>query len=584
MVPRSVTRRAMLSGVAGGMVATSGCLGELQNIAGRERQQQVSVSIATLPVDEDPYAMRIATILSENLSAAGIEAQIEPMTSEVLLRNVLINHDFDLYVARYPDLEDPDQLRSLLYSRYAEEAGWQNPFGYGNIRIDELLEKQRRTEGETRQETVRGLQMEIVQEQPFTVIAFPDQIAAIRPDRFVNWPAGGLRKPLSYLGLVSVASADTLELLTTDKRITRNRNPIAAEHRNRGVISGLLYEPLVRGSTESIPWLAREIEWSDRESLSATVTIRETPWHDGTELTAGDVAFTYRFLADTSLGAFDTVVPTPRGRGRISLVDSVELLDDRRIRFEFETRVREIARRAFSNPILPEHVWRDRAERADIAGIDVVGGTTEALVWPNEEPVGSGPLQFIEATPDEEVVFERFEDHFLVGGAEGIPEAYTDAPTFDRLRFQIVPSHDAAIELLENDGADATIGGLKETIVPEIGRKPSIVLSIGQSLSFYHVGYNCRRTPFSDPRFRRSVARLLDREMIRSEIFTGYAMPSNVPLAESKWRPPGLEWDDEAHLPFLGENGELDVELARETFREAGYTYDDDQLVTRGGT
>lgn len=574
----------MLSGVVGGMAATSGCLAELQNLVGRERQQQLSVRIATVPVDEDPYAMQIATTLSDNLQAVGIENQIEPMTSEVLLRNVLINHDFDCYVARYPDLDDPDQLRSLLYSRYGEEAGWQNPFGFGNIRIDELLEKQRQIRGEARKKTVRDLQIEILQEQPFTVLAFPDEIAAIRPDRFVNWPAGGLRYPLSFLGLQSVDDAESLILLSTDGRITRNRNPIAAEHRNRGVISGLLYEPLVRGIFESIPWLARDITWSEQASLTATVTIRDAAWHDGTDLTAEDVAFTYRFLADTSLGEFETPVPSPWARGRISLVESVESLDDRRLRFEFDTEVNEIARRAFSIPILPEHVWRDRSERADIAGIDVVGGTTEALVWPNEEPVGSGPLQFVDAQTDEELLLEGFDDHFLLGGADGIPDTYTNAPGYDQLRFQIVPSHEAAIQLLENDEADATIGGLRETIVPEIGRKQSIILSIGRSRSFYHVGYNCRRTPFSDPRFRRTVARLIDRETITSDVFAGYAMPSSVPLAASTWRPPELRQDGEAHLSFLGENGHLDVERAKSTFREAGYTYDGDRLVTRGGS
>ncbi|MFW5900649.1 MAG: response regulator [Halodesulfurarchaeum sp.] len=55
-------------------------------------------------------------------------------------------------------------------------------------------------------------------------------------------------------------------------------------------------------------------------------------------------------------------------------------------------------------------------------------------------------------------------------------------------------------------------------------------------------------------------------------------------LANRIRRPPELGWDGEAYLSFLGEDGELDVERAKSTFREAGYAYDGDRLVTRGGS
>ena len=50
-----------------------------------------------------------------------------------------------------------------------------------------------------------------------------------------------------------------------------------------------------------------------------------------------------------------------------------------------------------------------------------------------------------------------------------------------------------------------------------------------------------------------------------------------------RWTPPELAWSGTARLAFLGEHGELDVAAAREAFRAAGYTYEDDRLVTRGG-
>lgn len=580
-------RRAVLAGAASGIAATSGCLGELRNLAGRQRTQQLSLTVATLPAAEDPYAVRITNQLVENLQLAGIDAASDVMSPEALFQEILINHDFDMYVARYPQVDDPDALRSLLHSTYGEEAGWQNPFGFSDLTMDELLDEQRRVDSGQRVELLQEIQERTIEEQPFTVVAFPDQIAGYRTDRFDRWPEGGPTESADYLTLNRVSDVDTLELLLRDTRITRNRNPIAVEHRQQGIITGLLYEPLARrlgDDTELTPWLARDIEWQqERDSLVATVSVRETPWHDGEPVTAADVAFTYDFMQDTSLGEFDTPVPTPWRRGRVSLVDSASVLGERELQMTFTTPKPEVARRAFTVPILPEHIWSEQTDPADIAGLDIVGRTTEALVWQNEEAIGSGPAQFVEASADEHLLLESFEPHFLNGEAAGIPEQFVGGLPFEQVQFVLVPSHEAAIQLLEDDEADGTADGLQASIVPRIVRNNELTLSVTGTDSFYHVGYNSRRAPLSNPHFRRTVGRMVDRTHIVGETFEGYARPAEVPL-DTAWGPPGSRWDGEATLPFFGEEGtgELDVSAARDAFREAGYRYDDDRLITRG--
>jgi peptide/nickel transport system substrate-binding protein len=63
-------------------------------------------------------------------------------------------------------------------------------------------------------------------------------------------------------------------------------------------------------------------------------------------------------------------------------------------------------------------------------------------------------------------------------------------------------------------------------------------------------------------------------------VLDGYARPAVGPLQGTAWYPDDLAWDDgNPIVPFLGENGELNAESARESFREAGYQYDDDTLV-----
>jgi peptide/nickel transport system substrate-binding protein len=563
-------------------------MGNVRNLIGRQEVDQLSLSIATLPASKDPYAVRIATRLAENLRRSGIDIMIDPVRPDVLFRDVLVNHDFDLYIARYPSHGDPDELRSMLYSPYAEESGWQNPFGFTDLTLDEILDEQRTLEGDERIETVQEIQRQVAREQPFTVVCFPDHLGGVRDDRFDGWPDGGPGSPPDYFGIDRVGSETTLRLLLGDGRITRNRNPLAVEYRSQGHFTGLLYDPLIwpvrNGSSpepDPVPWLAESVEWADGETLSATVRLRQTPWHDGETVTARDVAFTYEFLGDTSLGEFDTTVPTPWRRGRISLVDSVDVRDDRRLHIRFTTGNRSVARRSLAIPILPAHIWRERTAPAEIAGVELGGRTTQALVDSNEAAIGSGPLQFVEASADESLSLEVFPDHFLhTGRDDGIPDRFLEDRPFDRIDFTVPPSDDAAVEILAEDRADATADGLQASVVPRIVRDDDISLTARGADSFYHVGYNCRRAPMVDPNFRRAIAGHIDREATVTDSLDGYGIPAEVSL-KGQWVPGDLLWDGEASLPFFGTDGTLNEAAAREAFREAGYRYNGEKLVRR---
>src|SRR6056297_169188 len=126
-----VTRRSVVAGLTGGLAASSGCLSRIRALVGRSRPTTVSLSIKTLPVDQDPYAIAIARRLSTWLEAAGIQSSIQPITAEELYRQTFINHEYDVFVGQFPGcFTDPDAFYSLLHSTYSVEPGMQNPFGY----------------------------------------------------------------------------------------------------------------------------------------------------------------------------------------------------------------------------------------------------------------------------------------------------------------------------------------------------------------------------------------------------------------------------------------------------------------------
>jgi peptide/nickel transport system substrate-binding protein len=559
--------------VASAVATLTGC-SRVRSVVDGQESTQVTLSIKTTPADDDSYAIRIAHHLADNLEKVGIAAEITPMTTEELLRNVLIDHEFDLYVARHPGNRDPDFLRAFVHSKFGDDPGWQNPFGYADLDVDTLLERQRIEDGRERWSTVGDLQWSMAQTQPFTTVAHPDSIHAVRTDRVLDWPSVGIQSPDDLLSLPvrRGASLDELRLAITDPRVTTNRNPLSVTFRDRGLVTGLLYEPLARWADGQMAQrLVDEWHWQmDGDTVSADVDLRDAVWHDGEPVTAADVEFTYRFIADTSLGEGDVPVPAPRFRGRVSLVDDVSVVDDRTVALRFNAS-RDVARRAFDVPVLPTHEWEPRAREAEIAGFDLYGGTTEALVWNNPEPVGSGPLSFERAAEDEVLVLGRFEDHF---------NAETGEVPYEQLAFQVVPSEEAAVELAGSGEVDAT-GPLSASTVTRIARAADLTPVAGASSAFYHVGYNTRSAPLNNPRFRLGVAALVDRETIQSEVFDGYATPSVSPLVDD-WLAPGLVWEGvDPVAPFPERNGELDVARARETFEQAGYRYRDDGTLVR---
>lgn len=601
----TVGRRTCLAGlVAGGLAATGGCVGRTGSLVERDPSERISLSVKTLPADDDPYAIRIAQQVATHLRTVGIDATVVPMRDDELLHDLLVNHEFDIYVTKHPGWDDPDFLYPLLHSRFNVDPGWQNPFGFSDLSVDDRLTRQRMQSGSARRETLFELQSAIVRSQPLTAIAIPDRISAIREDRYRGWSEDGLASPFDYSMLRGTKGADRedraddasnrsrprrgeLRVAYRDRRITRNLNPIAVEFRGRGTITGLLYDSLVgRRDDTAVPRLAESWERGGTETgggQTMTVRLREgIRWHDGEPITADDVVFTYRFLADTTLDDGSTL-PAPRFRARVSLVDAVDPVDERRVRMRFATDERRLALYALTVPVLPRHEWEPRTELTNLPGIDGGGAVPRARVWDNMNPVGSGPLRFERAVTDETLVLDRYDDHFTHrdGGSDSsAPDAGGIA--FDRVSFRIVPSDAAAVELIAAGEVDATGTDVGAGAVPRIGRSPALRLRVSDSTAFYHLGFNTRRAPLSNPRFRRAVARLVDRDALVRDVFHGYATPATNPLADSEWSAPGLEWTGtDPVLPFIGTNNRLHAGRAREVFERAGYRYDGDGRLLR---
>ena len=657
----SLSRRAVLAGAAASTAATAGCMGRLQRIDTDTEGSQLSLELTTLPADTDPYGVQIAQQLRENLEAVGVDVRLSLVPVTQFTEQVLLNHDFDIYVGQAPFglPPDPDALSPLFGSRYATDRGWQNPFGFTDRNCDDLLAAQRVDGGAERRQAVTALQEALASAQPITPLVFPDRLTGVRTDRFTGWDPedrdtahGGPTRPHNLLLLDRADDAPddatTLRLATANDRLTGNRNPISAAYHQEASLLDLVYDPVALDhGSEQLPWLARELSWTDSGGRpEVEIRLRDgLLWHDHSpdqpsRLSAYDVDFTYRFLQDTSLGAASQPIPAERFRGPVSLVDDVRVENASTLRLTFTDTTRSVAQRALTVPILPARIWRDRKRLVD--GSNRGGQTTAALTTANNAAIGSGPFQ-LATTDDSSVELTLFPRHFLwpavestldgTGGANGTesendslfsifdrfdgddegganttterpaaangtatgsasgaaasadaapPEPYGGFPAFDTITLETV-STTSVVGLVASGNADATVGPVRPRVRLAAENSSEIELVESGPNSFYHLGFNTRREPLRDPAVRQFLARLVDKSMLVEESFDGNGVPAASPLARTDWVAESLQWDGETDpvVPFLGTDGELAVDEARDRLRELGYRYtSDNELVS----
>lgn len=569
----SPTRRRVLLGTASvGLAATSGgCVRRARSILGRQTSDQVSLSLTCVPAEEDTFPAEIVSYFRDNLETAGIETTVNYRSYEEFRIDVLLNHDFDIAVGRLPVYPDPDAMYGLFHSSFVPERGWQNPYGFSNVELDEVLAMQRRDEGQRREHVYSALEI-LAGDQAIAPLVFPVEHRFVRSDRYDGFRNREFKSATDLLSLSPDEQREELRFGIGFTAPTRNLNPLSVEHRTEEIVTGLVYDSIVRRvDGKYVPWLAADIDWSGQ---SALVRIREGEWHDGEPVTAADVAFTYRLLQDTLLESEDSASPAPVYRGRMSLVDTVTAHDDRTVEFEFTTGS-DVANRALTVPVLPEHVWEDRTETADVSGIVNDSQITEAVVNTNIPPIGSGPYSFVDRSERDFVVLELVDDHFLPRGE--LDSTLTVPAT--EIHVVVAPSGDGALEDVQRGDLDFTLSPIPPEDM-DVESTPETEITRTASRELYHIGYNARTEPLSNGSFRRQLSRLVDKSWIAATVFDGEAIPATTPFLDGRWVPDSLKWDGrDPEVPFIGSDGTLDEERMREAFLEIGYQYGDDGVL-----
>ena len=227
----------------------------------------------------------------------------------------------------------------------------------------------------------------------------------------------------------------------------------------------------------------------------------EARWHDGTPITAEDVAWSFEFL---------TTEGHPQYRFYYASILEAEVLDSHRLRFHFAPgENRELPLIIGQLPVLPKHYWT--AEGRDPAQTSLT------------PPLGSGPYRIGRFEPNRYVEYERVEDYW--GRDLAVTRGFYN---FDRLRYDYFRDEEVErqavtggkVDLYQETKAAVWVTGYD---IPQVARgellKRSFTMEdVGRMQGFC---MNQRRDLFKDRRVRWAVAHAFDFEWTNRNLFFG---------------------------------------------------------------
>lgn len=289
-----------------------------------------------------------------------------------------------------------------------------------------------------------------------------------------------------------------------------------------------LFDSLLRVDPEDghlLPGLAER--WLVSEDAKTMVFIlREgVKWHDGSTLTAGDVAFT--------LNAVSSADVRIRPAADLGPIQGITAKDARTVSVTFREPYCAALAYIGMVPILP----RAHLENKDLANLK------------NEDLIGSGPL-VLKSWDEQEITLTRNANY------------WNGAPQIIDWSWRGFPDEAAALNAVRQNRADVYVGsgGIPETQAAEIPAN-----------EFYALAFNVKRKPFDEPTVRQAIAAALDRARIaKAQAPSGLILDTS--LLPDFWVSPNVS------------QTAYDAARARQLLADAGWRdTDGDGIVDRAG-
>lgn len=280
----------------------------------------------------------------------------------------------------------------------------------------------------------------------------------------------------------------------------------------------LLYRSLLKTDDQLrvVPDLASRFETQDSVNYLAEIPPGVT-FHDGREMTAEDVAYTFRRFLDPEF--------VSGRKGAYSALASVDVLDRYRVMF------------------------RLKAPSASFP-INLIMGIVPAGIgsMAKRQPIGSGPYRLVEFVPDDHVTLTPYR------------EAYGGAPANGGLVFKVVPDETMRGLELRNRSVDLVINDLSPDVIHGLERTGALTVVTAPGTDYAYMGFNLRDPQLRDVRVRRAISHAVNPAAIVEYLRRGYARPTTGIV-------PAMSWAYESDVPRFP----YDPATARRLLDEAGY-------------
>lgn len=304
----------------------------------------------------------------------------------------------------------------------------------------------------------------------------------------------------------------------------------------------LVYEPLAKYHFERgefVPYAATD--WSVTES-AMTITLRDDlRWHDGSSVTADDLALQIR-------------IGRTVGHDNWDYITGVSVLDEHTVEL---TLAEPTHPKVLEHTLLTDrlHAHPDRYEQVPDADAD------EIREYSEDDPIGNGLFRLVESNR-RGFVFERFADHPLAHRV-----------TFTEYELRTLTGNSQIHQALLDGQVD---------VVNQVYAPPRVVANFSDDVREvqipskwgYGVLFNYEADHVDTREVRQAIAHVIDRDLVRSNAGartrTGLDVPCGIPAADqTRW----LGGERSAYPDYGAEASQTDE--ATDALESAGYRKSD---------
>ena len=432
----------------------------------------------------------------------------------------------------------PDRLDPQLFIETYTTKDKLNTSNHKNPEYDKVAEAARTaTDPAERKKHIFRAQEILANDAVAIYICAPDSLACFNQARFK-----GLKPQVGdnpFWNVWNLMSAEPQGEYPFIRAITRNPytlNPMGSKYSADIETQQVFYDRLVRtGIDGSIqPWAAVKWEWTDPKTCKVTLR-KGMKWHDGKEVTSGDVKFTIEYLKKWKQPYLDAYYRN---------IVSVDAPDPLTVVFQLNGPNAAFIMQSLGQIyILPEHVWANIEKK----------GVTHPSEWNEKESwVGSGPFQVVYFDREDKVVYKKFKDHFCA-----------DKISFDALVYKVYGNMEVALGAVETGEATFT-DALQPAQFERALKDPHVTAVSGPTHGYTAIWFNTERAPFNDQTLRVALNHATDKEKIIKATLhgRGSTLWSCIAPANVTWYNPNVP------------KHEYDLEKAREVLKSAGYSWD----------